>query len=110
MYFDQTNSTAKKSLGNLRKAQKTKPRSPITTGTMKLQRHTLESIVRQFERSGGDEIEACLAAWENHDQQGEPYLTIELSPKFVSPQAQTPQKSSLIPFLEDRGARLIENL
>jgi hypothetical protein len=102
MSFEEMNSTTKESLGNLRKSQKTKPRSPIATGTMKLQRHTLETIVRQLERSGGDEIEVCLAAWENHDQQGEPYLTIELSPKFVSPRAQTPQKSSLIPFLEDR--------
>ena len=59
---------------------------------MKLQRHTLETIVKQLERSGEDEIEACLAAWENHDHQGEPYLTIELSPKFVSPRAQMPEE------------------
>ncbi len=101
MYFEKTNSTTKKSLGNLRKAQKTKPRSPIATGSMKLQHHTLEIILRQLERSGADEIDACLAAWENQDRQGELYLTIELSPKFVSPRAPTPQKSSLIPFFED---------
>ncbi len=94
MYFDQTNSTTKKSLGNLRKAQKAKPRSPIATGTMKLQRHTLETIVRQLERSGEDEIEACLAAWENQDRQGEPYLTIELSPKFYHPEPQRPRRAA----------------
>jgi hypothetical protein len=63
---------------------------------MKVHRHTLETIVRQLDRSARNEIEACLAARENHDHQGEPYLEIELSPKFVPP------RSSLTPLAEDQ--------
>ena len=40
----------KRSLGALRKANKTKPRSPDLTGQMKLQRHTAAAIVEQFSR------------------------------------------------------------
>jgi hypothetical protein len=38
----------KRLLGALRKANKTKPRSPDLTGQMKLQRHTAAAIVDQF--------------------------------------------------------------
>jgi hypothetical protein len=38
----------KRSLGALRKANKTKPKSPDLTGQMKLQRHTAAAIVEQF--------------------------------------------------------------
>jgi hypothetical protein len=38
----------KLSLGALRKANKTKPKSPDLTGQMKLQRHTAAAIVKQF--------------------------------------------------------------
>ena len=42
---------ARRSLGFLRKAEKTKPRSPDLTGTLKLQRHTLEAIAKQFQET-----------------------------------------------------------
>jgi hypothetical protein len=61
--------------------------SPIASGTMKVHRHTLETIVRQPDRSARKEIEACLAARENHDHQGEPYVEIELSPNSCHPEA-----------------------
>ena len=65
---------AKRSIGSLRKATKTKDRSPDFTGTMKLQRHTLETIAKQFKETDAEEIECCLAGWRNEDQNG-PYLS-----------------------------------
>jgi hypothetical protein len=75
--------TSKKSLGALRKHQKTKPRSPDATGKLCLQRHTLTEISRQLDEIGGDEVSCNIAAWRNNDQRG-PYLTVEVSPQFVA--------------------------
>jgi hypothetical protein len=71
---------SKKSLGALRKHQKTKPRSPDATGKLYFQRHTL--VDRQLDEVDGDEISCNIAAWKNNDQRG-PYLTVEVSPEFV---------------------------
>src|SRR5215210_3384674 len=76
---------ASRSLGALRKTPKTKPRSPDVQGSMKVQRHTLETIMRQLEESDADEITANIAGWCNHDHSGE-YLSVELSPRYVSKQ------------------------
>jgi hypothetical protein len=76
-------SKGKKSLGALRKHQKTKPRSPDATGKLCLQRHTLTEISRQLDEMGGGEISCNIAAWRNNDQHG-PYLTVEISPQFVA--------------------------
>jgi hypothetical protein len=73
----------KKSLGALRKHQKTKPNSPYATGKLYIQRHTLAEICRQLDEVGGDEITCNIAAWRNNDQRG-PYLTVEVSPRFVA--------------------------
>jgi hypothetical protein len=86
--------TPKRSLGALRKANKSKPKSPDMTGTIKLQRHTIEIIVKQFERTESDEVVANLAGWGNFDHSGQ-YLTVELSPKYVSQEPKTPRKSNL---------------
>jgi hypothetical protein len=83
MVFDEPK-PAKRSLGFLRKAAKTKDRSPDTTGTLKLQRHTLETIAKQFQETDADEIECCLAGWRNTSANGEPHLTVEVSPRYVS--------------------------
>jgi len=56
MVFDELKS-ARLSLGLLRKTEKTKPRSPDLTGTLKLQRHTLEVIIKQFQETDADETE-----------------------------------------------------
>ena len=90
----------KRSLGALRKAPKTKARSPDLTGKLKLQRHTLETVAKQLEGTHEDEIICNIAGWANHDHQG-PYLTVELSPWFVSRETQTPQRSNLSFFLID---------
>ncbi len=60
----------KRSLGALRRATKTKTLSPDMTGPMKLQRHTLETLVKQFRDTDGDELTCNLAAWKNHDSSG----------------------------------------
>jgi len=72
----------KRSLGALRKANKTKPKSPDLVGQMRLQRHTAAAIVKQFSEDGGDEVVCNIAAWRNQDHIGS-YLTVELSPRFV---------------------------
>jgi hypothetical protein len=47
------------------------------TGTLKLQRHTMEAIAKQFKESdAADEIACCIAGWRNEDQNG-PYLSVE---------------------------------
>jgi len=53
MYLDKS-VKQKRSLGALRKANKTKPKSPDLTGQMKLQRHTAATIVERFSH---DDIE-----------------------------------------------------
>ena len=73
----------KRSLGALRKNDKTKPKSPDLTGQMKLQRHTAAAIVEQFSHDGIEEVVCNIAGWKNQDYSG-PYLTVELSPRFVT--------------------------
>jgi hypothetical protein len=73
----------KRSLGALRKNEKTKPRSPDATGTFHFQRHTLKEMYRQLEKSGDDEVICNLAGWRNSDHGGQ-YLTIEISPRLAS--------------------------
>lgn len=95
MTFDQSDlNPKKKSLGALRKATKTKERSPDLTGQLKLQRHTMETFKKQFEETDEDDIVCCLAGWINHDGNG-PYLTIELSPKYVRREYRPFQRSNL---------------
>ena len=60
----------KKSLGALRKHQKTKPNSPDATGKLYFQSHTLAEICKQLDEVGGDEIACNIAAWRNNDQRG----------------------------------------
>ena len=83
----------KKSLGALRKNEKTKPRSPDATGKLYFQRHTLTEIYRQLADSGDDEVICNLAGWRNNDQHGS-YLTVEISPLFVSHERQRPRNVS----------------
>ena len=96
MVFDEP-TPAKRSLGSLRKATKTKDRSPDFTGTLKLQRHTLETIAKQFKDGDADEIECCLAGWRNSDPNGHPYLSVELSPKYA--RRHEPTHSDLADFI-----------
>ena len=96
MILDET-VPAKHSLGSLRKATKTKDRSPDFTGTLKLQRHTFEAVAKQFQETGADETECCIAGWRNEDKNG-PYLSVELSPKYVA-RRREPAQSNLEDFI-----------
>jgi len=73
----------KRSLGALRKANKTKPKSPDLTGQLKLQRHTAADLVEQFSHDHIQEVVCNIAGWKNQDNSGS-YLTVELSPRFVA--------------------------
>jgi hypothetical protein len=97
MDFEET-VTKKKSLGVLRKATKTKDRSPDSTGILKLERHTFDAIAKQFQETDADSIDCCLAAWRNIDGKGESYVTVELSPKYVS-RRHEPAHSELADFI-----------
>jgi hypothetical protein len=88
---------AKRSLGSLRKSTKTKDRSPDFTGTLKLQRHTFEAVAKQFQETDADETECCIAGWRNEDKNG-PYLSVELSPKYVA-RRREPLNESLADFI-----------
>jgi len=91
--------TKKRSLGKLRVAHKTKERSPSMTGTLCLQRHTAALIVKAFENVDDDEVVCNIAAWVNHDHEGQ-YLTVELSPRYVTPDPHS-QPSSRLAFIFD---------
>jgi hypothetical protein len=90
----------KKSLGVLRKHQKTKPRSPDATGKLYFQRHTLAEIYEQLDEAGCDEISCNIAAWRNNDQRG-PYLTVEVSPEFVPYERHTSRHGSFGEIFDD---------
>lgn len=94
----------KRSLGALRKANKTKPKSPDLTGQMTLQRHTAAAIVERFSRDDIDEVVCNIAGWRNQDYNGS-YLTVELSPRFV---ARTPvdQDDIIGSLLDDKEAHI----
>lgn len=72
----------RKSIGCLKKQKKTKPRSPDCVGKIMIQRQTWEIISRQFDASNDEQITACLAGWQNRNEDG-PFLTVELSPYFA---------------------------
>jgi hypothetical protein len=82
----------KRSLGALRSNKKTKPRSPDATGKFHFQRHTLREISRQL-TDDDDEVICNVACWRNSDEDG-PYLTVEISPKFVSFERRRPNSEA----------------
>jgi hypothetical protein len=96
--------TPKRSLGALRKAEKTKPRSPDLVGQLRLQRHTMATIGKQFKEAEDDEVACCIAGWRNGDHQGS-YLTVEISPRYVSRRIE-PTKPNLVDFICDDAEQL----
>ena len=99
MYIDKP-VKQKRSLGALRKANKTKPKSPDLTGQMKLQRHTAAVIVAQFGDDQVEEVVCNIAGWRNQDHNGS-YLTVELSPRFVARMA-TDQEDVIDAIINDK--------
>jgi hypothetical protein len=91
-----------RSLGELRKAKKTKLRSPDVTGKLRLQRHTLQAVTRDFKEGGGEEVVCNIAGWKNHDQHGS-YLTVEISPRFVPNEQRTSKPSIFDDMFDDEN-------
>ena len=87
------------SLGALRKNRKTKPQSPDATGKFHFQRHALKEIYRQL-TDNDDEVICNVACWRNTDQHG-PYLTVEISPQFVSFERRRPNGESFYDMFND---------
>jgi hypothetical protein len=71
----------RKSLGTLYRAEKTKPRSPDMTGTLKIQMHTLRELFELSQIGHNDKIACPIAAWVNGDG-ARKYLVVELSPPY----------------------------
>ena len=99
MYIDKP-VKQKRSLGALRKANKTKPKSPDLTGQMKLQRHMAAAIVEQFSGDQVEEVVCNIAGWRNQDHNGS-YLTVELSPRFLARMA-TDQEDVIDAIINDK--------
>lgn len=91
----------KRSLGELRKTNKTKERSPDVTGKLRLQRHTLQAIARDFREAGGEEVVCNIAGWKNQDHGGS-YLTVEISPRFVPHEQRTSKPSIFDDIFDDQ--------
>jgi hypothetical protein len=89
----------RKSLGTLYRAEKTKPRSPDMTGTLKIQMHTLRELF-EFYNNCDTEVVCPIAAWINGEP-GRQYLVIELSPPY-RPKAKIPDPGpTLEPFFAE---------
>jgi hypothetical protein len=98
MDFEVHQNTKKRSLGSLRKARKTKEKSPDLLGQLRLQRHTFLAIAKEFQKTDGTEVICDLAGWGNRDSKGDQYLSIEIS-KYVAQEPQTPKRSSSLDFV-----------
>jgi hypothetical protein len=72
--------------GGVEKSYQKKPKSPDLIGTMRLQRHTIQAILKDVADPEFEDVVCNLAGWRNDDHQG-PYLTVEISPKYVSREA-----------------------
>jgi hypothetical protein len=78
------NSTpTKRSLGDLRAAQKVQPRSPDFLGKMGLQRSTASILIKQLSETTDDEVICNLAGWLNEGANGK-FITVKISPRFAS--------------------------
>ena len=83
--FYENNTKPKRSLGALRKARKTKARSPDLLGKIHIEQQTIEIFVNQLRRSQSSKISGNLAGWFNEDETGQ-YITVELQPSFQKQQ------------------------
>jgi len=95
--YDRTSNNHSRSLGFLQKAVKTKPRSPDLIGTIKIEEHTLKTLVDHYKENGGN-LTANLAGWVYPDKQGK-RITVELSPRYQK--RATVQEFDLDDFLGD---------
>jgi hypothetical protein len=91
---------SKRSIGKLRPATRTKPKSPNLTGRLSLQRTTMTEFVQELRETGADQIECNMAGWFNVDASGK-YITVEISPVFKP----TPPPSTIEELFDDDEPR-----
>jgi hypothetical protein len=72
----------KRSLGGLRRVQRTSDNGPDYLGTMHLLKSTLLVFLKQLNETAADEVICNLAGWDNANANG-PFLTVEVSPRDV---------------------------
>ena len=73
----------KHSLGTLRRAVRTKDRSPNLIGQIALQRSDFIQIQQYFQETGREEMICNLAGWFYGDSQGK-CITVQLSLPYVN--------------------------
>ena len=74
-----------KSLGILKTIHQPTNKHRRMTGSLKLHRHTLRTLVKQFQESHANVLVCNLAAWVNQGVDAK-FLTVQLSPRFVAAQ------------------------
>lgn len=52
-------------------------------GELRVQRHTFEAIAAKFQATDKDEVTCGIAGW-GYSEDGELYITVELSPPYES--------------------------
>ena len=96
----------KKSLGILKiNKNRTMSKSPFLVGNVRLQRHHINAFLEEFEDADDTEVIAQLAAWRMSDDEGNPFLNVEIQPRWnkYSQQKQCEKKKekSVFDFSDD---------
>jgi hypothetical protein len=93
--------TAKKSLGNLTPVDQPTERHPRFIGKIKLHNDLLSYLQNQLSETEADEVVCNLAGWINNGPNGR-FISVELSPRFVSKQQRIPSASDVISEMFER--------
>jgi hypothetical protein len=87
--------SSRKSLGNLTPVDQPTERHPRFIGKIKLHTDLLSYLQSQLSETEADEVVCNLAGWINDGPNGR-FITVELSPRFVSKQQRTLSASDVI--------------
>lgn len=96
-----------KLLGKLRKATKTKQRSPNLIGDIHLQADDIAAIAKHLDETNSEEVICSLAAWANRGPYGE-FLTVQLSPPYERRDQQSQPANNLDFVFGDQEERQLE--
>lgn len=93
----------KKSLGILRiNKNRNNSKSPYLVGSIRIQRHHMNAFFQELEDEGDTEVIGQLAAWKMNDENGTPFLNIEIQPRWNSTRQTEPEKKKASIFdIED---------
>lgn len=93
--------SSRKSLGNLTPVDQPTERHPRFIGKIKLHNDLLSYLQSQLSETEADEVVCNLAGWINDGPNGR-FITVELSPRFVSKQQRTLSASDVISEMLER--------